>query len=48
MARSDLPQIDAIVQPPKHTAILHRSGRASATLQDKFELTDHVSETTAS
>jgi hypothetical protein len=45
---SDSPQIDATMQPPKHTAVLHRSGRTSATLQDEVELTDHVSETTAS
>jgi hypothetical protein len=48
MAQSDSPQIDATMQPPKHTTVLHRSSRASATLQDEFELTDHVSETTAS
>jgi hypothetical protein len=48
MARSDSPQIDATMQPPKHTAILHHSGRASTTLKDEVELTDHVSETTAS
>jgi hypothetical protein len=48
MARSDSLQIDATMQPSKHTAILHRFGRASATLQDEVELTDHVSETTAS
>jgi hypothetical protein len=48
MARSYSPHINAIMQPPKHTAVLHRSGRASATLQDEVELTDHISETTAS
>jgi hypothetical protein len=48
MAQSDSPQIDATMQPPKHTAVLHRFGRASTTLQDEVKLTNDVSKTTAS